>query len=71
MIVAEAIIQLKYVGCASNIFVLRKHHVETSGFGQCGGDWGLRPSGVALGRRLGIGSTGELVGSWHKELGFH
>jgi len=32
---------------------------------------GLRPSGVALGRRLGIGVTGELVGSWHEKLGFH
>ena len=46
-------------------------HVETRGLRQCGGDWDLRPSGVAFGRRLGIGSTGEFVGSWHKELGFH
>jgi len=45
--------------------------VETSGFGQREGDRGLRPPGVALGRRLGIGTVGERVGSWHEKLGFH
>ena len=45
--------------------------IETSGFGQSEGDRGLRPPDVALGRRLGIGTTGELVGSWHKKLRFH
>ena len=46
-------------------------NVETSGFGQREGDRGLRPPGVTLGRRLGKGTIGELVGSWHEKVGFH